>query len=620
MQASSRAWLAAVLVLAVAAPLLLVFHARHPLLYDTDSFYHLAVAREVAHHGVLHELPWLRLSALGAGFGDKELLFHWLLAPFAAAGDPLAGGRAALATFEAALLAALTALAWRAVGPWGLVVVPWLLLGSLELDWRLVRLRPELLSLLLLLAALAAAGSGRYRLLGALAAGYALAYTGFHALLAICWALFAWRGVTRRRWEWPLLLYPLLGTLVGVMAHPSFPHNLVVWKLQNVDHFRLAGAYARTQEMAADSTDVLLLANVGWWLGALVLWLARDRQRAAMADERAAALAARTEAFAIATVAFGLLYLLSSRFAVYFFPFASIWLLLEIARRGGVAHRLTLPGGRQLPTIAALLLVALVAAPLAARELDRFATRTALGPGRLRLADREAMSRALPAGATVAAPWTDTPIYMLWAAQGRYLNALDPVFMAAVDPAAWAAEQAIFAGDEPDVPLRTASTLESGWIAWSTPSGSRRLLDRLRGDPRARPLHAGIQALFALRPAPPGAFQLDWSVAGVPYPRLPRRDLRALEGYVDARRVASRGCVAMESRTLAGGAYELATSGPTRLWSGASGPGPLIATGGNGAVLGDGVTFELPPGPARVLTCPDAAGRNGFYLLRRDRL
>src|SRR6187549_3775506 len=106
MQASSRAWLAAVLVLAVAAPLLLVFHTRHPLLYDTDSFYHLAVAREVAHHGVLHELPWLRLSALGAGFGDKELLFHWLLAPFAAADDPLAGGRAALAIFEAAVLAA----------------------------------------------------------------------------------------------------------------------------------------------------------------------------------------------------------------------------------------------------------------------------------------------------------------------------------------------------------------------------------------------------------------------------------------------------------------------------------------------------------------------------------
>src|SRR3954471_19198130 len=143
MQASSRAWLAAAAVFAVAAPLLVLFHPQHPLLSDTASFYRLAVARAVADHGVLHELPWLRVSALGRGFGDKELLFHWLLAPFAGAADPLAGGRVVLALLDAAVLAALAGLAWRAVGAWGLVVVPWLVLGSLEVDWRLVRLRPE---------------------------------------------------------------------------------------------------------------------------------------------------------------------------------------------------------------------------------------------------------------------------------------------------------------------------------------------------------------------------------------------------------------------------------------------------------------------------------------------
>ena len=80
-------------------------------LYDTDSFFHLAIARIYAEEGIVDSLPALRFSLLQDGFGDKEWLFHTLLAPFAGLFDPLAAGHLALALFHgllATLLAAAT--------------------------------------------------------------------------------------------------------------------------------------------------------------------------------------------------------------------------------------------------------------------------------------------------------------------------------------------------------------------------------------------------------------------------------------------------------------------------------------------------------------------------------
>ncbi|HXT22640.1 MAG TPA: hypothetical protein VN811_05615 [Thermoanaerobaculia bacterium] len=641
----SAPWLAALVTFLIALPLLWAFYQRHPLLYDTDSYYHLAVARLIAQHGLPNDLPWLRASAMGPGFGDKEPLFHLLLAPLTASMPPLAAGRAGLALLDALLLALLAGIGCRLAGWWGLLVPAWVGLGSLEVAWRLVRLRPELLSLAVLLLALAAAGSGRYRLLGLLAAVYALSYTAWHAFVGVFWLLFVLRGVARRRWDWQLLAYPLLGAGVGLLVHPNFPANLVIWKLVAWDFFRLKGSLDVGTEIRANFTSVTVLANLGFWLVALVLWRAMraatatgggDAEemsvRAEPASPATAVSRGLADAFGVAALAFGLLYLLMSRFALYCFPFAALWLLAEAACRGGITRRVRLPFRGSVPTAAALVLAAVACLPGWAQEATRFARRTSPGPRQERLVDFVAFGRALPAGAGVAAPWGDTPIYLLWAPQGRYLNALDPMLMAVPHPDAYAAQRALFAGEEPDIPLVALAQLDSRYVAWSRPGAPPRLFARLRGDPRARPLHVGYQALFALAPAPPGSFVLDWRVVPggtVPppasasaerwpaYPRLRESAARAMEGFVDAHRVRTAGCVALVRGEGTGeaGTYELAASGPVKLWVDDE---LLVSDGGNAAVLGEGVTFRLPASRRlTVLTCPGEDGRNGFYLLRR---
>ncbi|HVR95115.1 MAG TPA: hypothetical protein VMW27_00770 [Thermoanaerobaculia bacterium] len=620
---------------------LLLFYSRHPLLYDTDSYYHLAIGRAYAQQGVIDGLPWARFSVMHQGFGDKELLFHLLLAPFARMPDPLLGGRIALALLDALLLTALGWLAMRAIGPWGWAVPFGLVLVSAELAWRLVRLRPELLSLLLLLAVLWTVASRRYRWLGVLAAVYALSYTAFHALLGLCFLLFLFFGWARRRWEPGLLLYPLLGMGLGLVLHPHFPRNLAVWVVQSVYFFFYKGTLDVGSEIRPNFTDVTLMVNLGWFLALAALW-----RSARPAGEGEEALSRAADAFGIAALAFGGLYLLMSRFAIYFFPFATLWLLFEMRRRGYLpGKRVALPGRRSVPLAAALIVSVLLGLPEAGRQLQTFARRTSPGPGAARLVDRQAVARALPRGAKVAAPWESTPVYMFAAPWASYLNVLDPVFMAVPHPRLYDLQRSVFAGEEPDVPLAVAGGLDSDFLAVPLRDDTRRLAQRLSGDPRVETLYRGFNGVFRMGPAPGHGFVMDWKAAPpsslMPpapyeltelwpaYPRLKDERARSLEGYIDARRLTGgqARCAGLvhevEVENPARAVYELAPSGPSTLWL----DGRLLAStsGSLGAVLGRGIRVEADLGPGRhriaVSTCPEdsPAARSGFYLLERRR-
>ena len=73
---------------------------------------------------------------------------------------------------------------------------------------------------------------------------------------------------------------------------------------------------------------------------------------------------------------------------------------------------------------------------------------------------------------------------MLWAPQGRYLNVLDPVFMATPYPEHHLAWSRVWSGVEPDVPLVLVDALSSELLAYSVVRQKDPLLPRLVADPR----------------------------------------------------------------------------------------------------------------------------------------
>jgi hypothetical protein len=599
-------------------------------LYDGDSYYHLAVAREYWNGSLRDGLPWARLSILRRGFGDKELLFHVLLMPFARGAQTSAPGRVAVALLVALAAAAIASLAQRAVGRWAVVVPLGLFLGSADLASRLLRLRPESLSLVYMMAAVLLAAQRRFRWLGVVAAAWVLSHTSFHLMLVLCGAWLLHDAVRLRRWDSDLLGYPILGASAAILLHPHFPANVHTWWLQNFTR------YAQPLPDAGGEFQVTTLADAlslnGAWIVSLVLLHASRRRRADPFPE----METRAAGYLLvgATVC-GALTAFLPRFALYFVPLATLAFLFETRRRGhGFSSRLQHPALRMVPLALAL---AVLAGPLAIRNVLVIRYNLLVQGVLLRGREEDARTFAakIPAAAKVASPWSETEYYVFWAPQGLYLNVLDPIFMAAWHPRAYQTQLALFDGREPDGPLAAATELDSDFIAM-TRLGDRPLASRLADDPRIERRHEGYDALYAIRPNANRGFVLDWRVsptgalpstaadlqAWPPYPLAATPRGREVEGFVDGRRLPGGGCLVFSRLERVSEPlqrpYEFAPQGASALFI--DGRAVVTVLGEPAAILGKGVVVPVALSPGihllSVRTCP-ARGYAGFYLLSR---
>jgi hypothetical protein len=591
---------------------------RPARLFDGDSYYHLAAARLLAQHGFVAALPWARFSVLGEHYGDKELLFHLLLVPFVSAGGDLEqNGQLALACLCSALALTLAYLGSRALGRIGLGAAALVFLGSGSFLLRALRLRPELLALLLLLWLVWALAHERYLRALVLAVAFALAHTAFHSLLGLSLAWFVWLRVVEGRWHWRLPLCVWAGVLLGLAVHPRFPDNLTVFWLQNVEFFRHRAELDVGGEFQPYTTWNLFCLDGPWWLGLLTLICARSRrlQDCALAQRRMAGFCW------IAGLSFAALFIQMGRFASSAMPFLSLALLFELAAQNyEICPRLALPGGRSLATAPVLALLLLLA------TLDASATAYANWHlsgsfDRGLSAELRQLAGRLPPGARVAATWADAEQYAFFAPEARYLNVLDPVFMAMARPAQHALWTRIVAGAEPDVPAALALGLDSDYLAFSA-AGHTALAARLSSDPRLELLQHGRHFLFQVRPGRDRGFMQGWT------PRAsaaPLNDLSAsgLAGYVDASSaLAADGCAVLRHEQSLDAPstrlFELASWGPSTLFVDGEQRVQLAAPGL--AKLGEGVAFplRLAAGDHRLVvrTCAHE-GRAGFYLLDR---
>lgn len=651
-------WKAAVAVFATAFAIafaaFLAVYLRYPALQDTDSYYHLAVAREIAQHGLPESLPWARMTAMNESFGDLVYLFHLGLAPFAAGEQPERGALVALAALDGAIFGLLATLGFAAIGRWGALLPLVVFLGSTEALFRLTRLRPEHGALLLLLVAAGLIGRGAYRSVGLVAALYALAYSAVHAFAGLAVAAFLLIGWRTRRWPWALPLYAIGGLGLGIVLHPRFPGNLPLL----IDQARvglggsaLAGSGA---ELGPHSTLVAVLTHLGLALAALVVWQARRPAQSSGGSSSAAPsdrdLQTRDVMLLFAT-AFLLLYALAARFVSFGVAFGGLALLWSLRARGEVVGARFACLGRQLPTGLGLGVAALLALPPLAIQVPRFAAKATLGPADLRNEERRAVAAKLPDGARVAATWGLADLFSFFAPQARYLEVLDPIFMQSHSPRAAAASRRVFDGVEPDVPFTVGTDLDSDYLLtsrFSSEPGGATLLRQLLADPRVDILHDRIYFLARWVPGRNQGFALNWVAAPepasawgsetapttspgavtVPYPRPNDRRARALEGYVDLRRLpVDSPCLALHTPVSLPPkgervTWRFAATGPAELWWNGT---LLVRTQSAGLARLDEVvegtlraTPAGPPHDVSVRSCGPATGSSpeprGFFL------
>ena len=608
----------AIAVFALVAAAMTLWLQTLPSIPDFDSYYHLAVARLYRAEGIVRGLPWARLSLLGERLGDKELLFHLALPPFA---SPL-GGRVAIGLIDGAILGLVAWLGVRRAGRAAGLVPAWMLLSAVSFRTRMVRLRPELFSLFFLIAFTYAFARRRPVVAAALAALFALSHTAFHLIVVLAGLYFVVGGVFEKRWEVRLLIATVAGVAVGVLVHPRFPDNLATFWVQNVLFFAHKKGLDVGQEFHATNPLLFVWHHLGWCVGLVVLW----RARAAEAGPRSR----EALIFGAAAAFFVLPFVFMTRMATYFIPLATLALVFRIGDAGGLTTRVRLFRRDRAPLAA--LLAACVGLSLPSTLKHGLELRQVDGGVTTSEDDLRELGAAVPEGAHVAATWGAAEAYVFFAPQGRYLNLLDPVFMALPYPREYAAQRAIFEGSEPDVPFVAKELLDSDFIAGLADEVDRDLIARLQHDPRVRLRFASRNVLVEIVDDRNAGFVRDWLVADeggadapAPYARPASAAARRREGFVDlgAALPGATCAVATRKETVAAAstrAYELAVYGPGEIavdgvTRARTDKTPL-------AILGRGarIRLDLAAGDHtfRVRTCRgEGSTRSGFYLVAR---
>ena len=238
------------LALAFVIPMLWMAMVRFQGMDDgetaNDAYYHVAMAEQGPAVFCAKKFPSLELSVWRDTFADKELLYHFLLSGLVKV-QQLAGAEVKAPfhfpalVFTALLLAALLFAMERMDVPPPLYL-PMTLLAMMSASnvlFRMLMLRPHILSLILmlLLCAILAGGSLRRRLVwtGVISLAYAWSYSN-PQFIVIPVLFFAAAWIRTDGWKslW-LPAVSVTGVLLGLLIHPQFPNSFIIWKVQSFD-------------------------------------------------------------------------------------------------------------------------------------------------------------------------------------------------------------------------------------------------------------------------------------------------------------------------------------------------------------------------------------------------
>jgi len=474
-----------------------------PGIVGNDGYYHIKMAYLIRQEGLTPAFEALPYTILNAGaYYDHHLLFHLLLAPFAAV-DPAVDGGAALtqgAKLATVLLPALgVVMAWWLLRGQGVPTAAGWALALFAVSeaflFRMSMARAQSGAVVLLLLALHWLLTGRHRWLAPLGFVFVWFYNAFPLLLVVAGVYVVAVALLERRVAWAALLFPAAGIVLGLLVNPYFPQDLVFL----VGHLLpkvSASAVPVGNEWSPYETWTIVQnsgeALAAVLLGALALgWREERIDRAALVG------------LGLVGV-FGLMFFRSRRFVEYFPVFAVLFLAFASAPllRAWKARPVAPPSGRARarlyvgPAVAAVALAVLIA--LTVRDARALVSTNK--PADTYAAAMLYLRDVAPDGVTIfQTDWDDFTRQFFYFDDARYINGLDPTFMQQYDEGLYSEWVAITRGDR-DAPGETIRDRFGAQYVFSD-LNHERFLARAANDPLLQEIYRDDYAvIFAVRP------------------------------------------------------------------------------------------------------------------------
>jgi len=416
-------WLEGLALYVLCFAVLSVIIFATPAFLGTDDYYHARLATQIIDQGRLAvDFPWLPMTILNPQqFVDHHLLYHLYIAPWTWLGG-INGAKLATVSIAAGVFLASWAL-MRQIGVRYPVFWTLALFGmSVPFLFRMLMIRTQGASLLVLILALMLLFQRRYRWLIVIGFAYAWLYNGFVLLLGFAALYTAAQWIAERRFEWQPVFYCALGIGLGLVVNPYFPHNFEFIFDHLIAKVDLGSSIRVGNEWYPYTTDMLMQNSAG-----ALLVLALAFLRSSFGGRKRDTVENTLLFVALLTL---FMVLRSRRFIEYFPAFSLLLCAAAWGRDAIILPRLRwlmpVSGVAALVLLGGLTLSSTISDARAARDVDTFAGASAW------------LQANTPSGSMVfQTDWDDFTRLFYYNTQNIYLIGLDPTYLQIENQALW---------------------------------------------------------------------------------------------------------------------------------------------------------------------------------------
>lgn len=463
-----------------------------PDMPDNDGFYHIKLAYLMRTEGLKPEFGWLPLSILNPQeFYDHHFLFHVALIPFTF-GDLRLGAKWAAVCFAALALLAVWLLLHRQRIPFSWLWALGLFGISEAFLYRMSITRAQSLSLAVLAVAFMWMLEGKYKHLAVLSFFYVWMYDAFPLIGVLACLHFLALVLIEHRFEFRLITWVGIGTLLGMLVNPYFPYNITFFihhvapKLSNATSISVGNEWYPYN--TGQLLDNSLPALAAFLLGALALGLSGHKMEI------------RTAFAFLTALFFGFMLFEARRFVEYFPPFALIFASFAISpllpRLLPINFAPAEPGYASMRVFIPSMLLVLCVVVAATKSIP---------------ATMEQMKSSKPydlyAGASTwltehtskderifQTDWDDFPRLFFYNTHNTYLAGLDPTYMQLYDTKMYDRWVSITRGNVKNMSQMIAQQFGSRFALTDLNHGD--FIDRAAADPGMREVYRDNQAII----------------------------------------------------------------------------------------------------------------------------
>ena len=222
------------ILLAGGVILIFIYQFWIPTLYGADGYLHIRMAEFIKQYGFKYDFVWAKFSTFADHFSDKDFLYHLLLIPFTFFKNIFWGAKLAAAIFASVLFFGYAWLTKKIINKYLAPLALAAFFGSGVFLEAISNPRPTSLVILADLFLIYFTIKKKYWWLFGLAVAYNLGHVTGPLAVGFVFIAEIIRFFNHQKFNYKTLAFAAAGAAVGILIHPNFPNNILVFYLNSI--------------------------------------------------------------------------------------------------------------------------------------------------------------------------------------------------------------------------------------------------------------------------------------------------------------------------------------------------------------------------------------------------